>query len=58
MLTRDREGLYTHFAFLAATMTTGLAAGCKRDRMAAPLATEPLTGYSDDDDGTLRGLPG
>jgi hypothetical protein len=32
---------------LAATMTLCLAAGCKRDRKAAPLAIQPLRGCSD-----------
>jgi hypothetical protein len=33
-------------------------AGCKRDLRAAPLATRvPSRGYSDGDDGTLRGSP-
>jgi hypothetical protein len=50
MLTPDREELYA--LRFHGPIVTWSRAGCKRDRRAAPLATEPLWGYSDGDDGT------
>jgi hypothetical protein len=46
----------TRRLFIGPIMTMSRA-GCKRDRRAAPLATAPPRGYSDGDDGTLRGSP-
>jgi hypothetical protein len=55
MLTPDSEELYI-IPFLGPIMTMSRA-GCKLDCRAAPLATEPPRGYSDGDDGTMRGPP-
>jgi hypothetical protein len=53
MFSTRREGLYIT-SFLGPIMTWSRA-GCKRDCRAEPLATGPPRGYSDGDDGTLRG---